>query len=142
MRSINYKIGCEKIAFPSKDAAIKKMHDIKNKSDREKLPTRVYQCPVCKQWHMTSNELAKAAKGFHLSKQEQWNALMEKQDARDVLYSESPFERQLKRAKQIICHNINVQCQLIDQRFKYRDKNLRNSFNSKQNKLIKRLEAI
>lgn len=49
-------IGCEKTRYHSRALAEWALQLIRTRSDRrsEKKPTRVYLCPRCKGWHLTS----------------------------------------------------------------------------------------
>lgn len=45
---------CKKRRFRSKEEALKVMHLISSRSDRQKKPRRGYECPKCAGWHLTS----------------------------------------------------------------------------------------
>lgn len=38
------------------DEAVTALHKLRNKSTRSRVPSRPYECPVCKGWHVTSQE--------------------------------------------------------------------------------------
>jgi hypothetical protein len=40
--------------FPDRVAADTSMAEIRQRSDRDVVPTRSYQCPFCRGWHLTS----------------------------------------------------------------------------------------
>lgn len=45
---------CTKKAYRDKNQATHALHLIKNDEDGRKKPTRCYECPLCKKWHLTS----------------------------------------------------------------------------------------
>ena len=49
---------CNKIAYPSEKRAKEVVNRAHRKRQRQDiLPIRVYRCPICKQWHTTSQPL-------------------------------------------------------------------------------------
>lgn len=41
--------------FRDKVEADRALHTLANRSTRDRIPTRTYQCPRCKGWHLTSS---------------------------------------------------------------------------------------
>lgn len=49
-------IVCVKRRYPNHDAAVQSLERIRDSSEREHLPQRVYRCERCSGWHMTSQD--------------------------------------------------------------------------------------
>lgn len=133
----------DKSSFSSKEDAIETLHHIKNQKSEGKIPVRAYYCEYHKKWHLTSTELlTEKAKPVKLKLADQWDNLLIRQDAKDILYSEKPYEKQFEKTLAKIIHNVNIQCEVLDEKFKYRAKKIRGKFNEKQNRLVQKLALI
>lgn len=139
----NYIKKCNKIAYPDKAAAINHLHRIVSRGMGKKIPVRAYECNNCKMWHLTSREnITKRAKSIKPSHAEQWNKLLEKQEIKEYLIEENPFDKQMQKALTRIFHNIDTQCEILDIIFKYRMKKSREDFNLEHNKILKKLMVV
>lgn len=139
---------CEKITYLTKSEAAKHLRRIQGMKRKKSasLPIRYYECNECGNWHLTSKEHFESKrnepKPVELKHSKEWINLLARQRLRDDLFGEAPFERQMQKVMETITHNINIQCEVLDERFKHRLKKCRLSFNQKQNTLAQKLQTI
>jgi hypothetical protein len=55
---------CSKKGFASYREAKEVMNYIKNKSNKNKIPKRIYKCKFCGEFHLTSQKTQKKCKQF------------------------------------------------------------------------------
>lgn len=136
-------MSCDKIQYLSKEDAVRHLHMIQNISKKKKVPVRCYQCDKCKRWHLTSKEiLTDKAKNVKLKLSDQWSALLTRQERREDLFTDNPFEKQFQKALSTITHNINIQCEVLNEKFNYRAKIFNRNFNSGSGQLQDALRKV
>lgn len=134
-------MSCDKNYYLTSNEARKHLRTIANYKDNKSSvkPIRCYHCEKCGMWHLTSQPINKTVKSpVWLSHKTEWKELMKKQEIREDIFAESPVERQIRKALVAILHNINIQCEILDEKFKQRAKIIRVDFNRKQKQLIDR----
>jgi hypothetical protein len=131
---------CDKISYPDKQAALVHLHKISNfNTVSDKIPVRAYKCSKCQTWHLTSQkEYATETRYYKPKQAEVWNNLLEQQEIKETFWGVNPYEKQMQKALKIIYHNIDIQCEVFDERFKSKLKNLRYSFNKKHNEILEK----
>lgn len=133
LRSMN----CDKIAYRSKENAIGHLHKIQSTEKDHKIPVRAYQCNECKRWHLTSREnITERAKPIRLKHSDKWFQLLDNQKTKEEFWTEKPYQKQIEKALSIIINNINIQCEVLEERFKFRAKQFRYRFNKRQKEIM------
>lgn len=136
---------CEKTSYERKHDAQRALSVIAEKAAQSftesGIPIRAYKCNLCDLWHLTSKENP-ATKRVKLKHRDEWNDLMLKQQWREDLLGEKPFEKQIKKALSVIRHNINIQCEVLDEKFKHGERLLSEYYNREHNTILHRLDKV
>ena len=57
-KSKKTKNGCKtrKVRYRDHTSAAMALRVLRERSNHDKIPVRVYECPICKGWHLTSKD--------------------------------------------------------------------------------------
>lgn len=68
---------CKKVRYKDHEQATFAIHTIQQRSIKEQVPVRAYECDLCHGWHLTKAQIiTNKAASTHLKFYDQWKALI------------------------------------------------------------------